>query len=69
MSKRQGPRVVDLEIETLGADGFGVAQFERHPVHVKGALPVSGTQAGRRWSALSHRVSSMTKYSTSPRVG
>ncbi len=39
MAKRQGPRVVDLEIDSLGADGFGVAQFERHPVHVKGALP------------------------------
>ena len=30
---------VNLEIESLGADGFGVAQFERRPVHVKGALP------------------------------
>ena len=58
MSKRQGPRVVDLEIETLGADGFGVAQFERHPVHVKGALPgevVSARVVRRRrgdWYAL-----------------
>jgi 23S rRNA (uracil1939-C5)-methyltransferase len=58
MSKRQGPRVVDLEIETLGADGFGVARFERHPVHVKGALPgevVSARVVRRRrgdWYAL-----------------
>lgn len=58
MSKRQGPRVVDLEIESLGADGFGVAQFERRPVHVKGALPgevVSARVVRRRrgsWYAL-----------------
>jgi len=58
MSKRQGPRVVDLEIETLGADGFGVARFEHHPVHVKGALPgevVSARVVRRRggdWYAL-----------------
>jgi 23S rRNA (uracil1939-C5)-methyltransferase len=30
---------VDLDIEALGADGFGVARFERRPVHVKGTLP------------------------------
>jgi 23S rRNA (uracil1939-C5)-methyltransferase len=58
VSKRQGPRVVDLEIESLGADGFGVAQFERRPVHVKGALPgevVSARVVRRRrgsWYAL-----------------
>src|SRR6476646_4168537 len=58
MSKRQGPRVIELEIETLGADGFGVAKFERHPVHVKGALPgevVSARVVRRRrgdWYAL-----------------
>ena len=58
MSKRQGPRVVDLEIEMLGADGFGVAQFEHHTVHVKGALPgevVSARVVRRRrgsWYAL-----------------
>jgi 23S rRNA (uracil1939-C5)-methyltransferase len=58
VSKRQGPRIVDLEIESLGADGFGVAQFERRPVHVKGALPgevVSARVVRRRrgsWYAL-----------------
>ncbi len=30
---------MDLEIETLGADGFGVGHVERRAVHVKGALP------------------------------
>ncbi len=39
MSRRAGPRVVDLEIEALGPDGHGVARFERREVHVKGALP------------------------------
>jgi 23S rRNA (uracil1939-C5)-methyltransferase len=58
MSKRQGARVVDLEIETLGADGFGVARFDRRPVHVKGTLPgevVSAHIVRRRhgsWYAL-----------------
>ena len=58
MSKRQGPRVVDLEIDSLGVDGFGLAQFERHPVHVKGTLPgevVSAHIVRRRhgdWYAL-----------------
>ncbi len=58
MSRRSGPRVVDLEIETLGADGFGVAHFEHRPVHVKGALPgevVSARVVRRRrgsWYAL-----------------
>ncbi len=58
MSRRQGPRVIELEIETLGADGFGVARFERRPVHVKGALPgevVSARVVRRRrgdWYAL-----------------
>ena len=61
MSKRKGPRVVDLEIDSLGADGFGVAQFERRPVHVKGALPgevVSARVVRRRhgsWYALPDR--------------
>jgi 23S rRNA (uracil1939-C5)-methyltransferase len=58
VSKHKGPRVVDLEIDSLGADGFGVAQFERRPVHVKGALPgevVSARVVRRRhgsWYAL-----------------
>jgi 23S rRNA (uracil1939-C5)-methyltransferase len=58
VSKRQGPRIVDLEIETLGADGYGVARFERRPVHVKGTLPgevVSARIVRRRhgsWYAL-----------------
>ncbi len=58
---RQGPRRVDLEIDTLGPDGFGVAQFERHPVHVKGALPgdVVASRIVRRrhgsWYALPER--------------
>jgi 23S rRNA (uracil1939-C5)-methyltransferase len=50
--------VVDLEIDELSAEGFGVAQFERRPVHVKGALPgdvVSARVVRRRrgsWYAL-----------------
>jgi 23S rRNA (uracil1939-C5)-methyltransferase len=39
MSRRRDARTVDLEIEALGPDGFGIARFERRPVHVKGALP------------------------------
>ncbi|HET6471367.1 MAG TPA: 23S rRNA (uracil(1939)-C(5))-methyltransferase RlmD [Pseudomonadales bacterium] len=58
MSKRQGPRVVDLEVEQLSAEGFGVATFERRPVHIKAALPgdiVSARVVRRRrgnWYAL-----------------
>ena len=39
MSRRRAHRSVDLEIESLGPDGFGIARFERRPVHVKGVLP------------------------------
>jgi 23S rRNA (uracil1939-C5)-methyltransferase len=58
VSKRQGPRVVDLEIDELSAEGLGVAHFERRPVHVKGTLPgevVSARVVRRRkgsWYAL-----------------
>lgn len=39
MSRRRTHRSVDLEIESLGPDGFGIARFERRPIHVKGVLP------------------------------
>ena len=58
MSKRQGPRVVDLEVDELNAEGLGVATFERRPVLIKGALPgdvVSARVVRRRrgtWYAL-----------------
>ena len=58
MSRRQGPRVVDLEVDALNAEGLGVATFERRPVLIKGALPgdvVSARVVRRRggsWYAL-----------------
>ncbi len=61
MSSRRGARIVDLEIEALSEEGFGVAQFERRSVHVKAALPgevVSARVVRRRhgsWYALPER--------------
>jgi 23S rRNA (uracil1939-C5)-methyltransferase len=58
MSRRRAHRSIDLEIESLGSDGFGIARFERRPVHVKGVLPgdvVTGRVVRRRqgaWYAL-----------------
>jgi 23S rRNA (uracil1939-C5)-methyltransferase len=58
VSKRHGPRVVDLEVGELNAEGLGVATFERRPVLVKGALPGDVLSArvvrrrGGSWYAL-----------------
>jgi len=39
LNRRRDARLVDLEIDALSPEGYGIARFERRPVHVKGAVP------------------------------